>query len=49
MSILILDYDYLSTKNLFPQFKKEKNNDSFLKSGIIFIIPNYILLYFIIH
>ena len=42
MSILILDYDYLSTKNLFPQFKKEKNNDSFLKSGIIFIIPNYI-------
>jgi len=42
MSILILDYDYLKSKNLFPEYQPFDKNDNFLKTGLIFIIPNYI-------
>ena len=42
MSILILDYDYLKSKNLFPEYQPFDKNDNFLKAGLIFIIPNYI-------
>ena len=42
MSILILDYDYLKSKNLFSEYQSFHQNDNFLKSGLIFIIPNYI-------